>query len=154
MAEDTQPESAPEQNLVIQRIYVKDISFESPDSPQNFTQQWQPEVNIELSTEGQTLQNDNYEVILKVTVTAKNDDKTAFLAEVHQAGIFTLTGFDDEQRGHVLGSYCPNVLFPYIREAISEMIIRGGYPTIYLTPVNFDALYQEQQQQQNVAAQH
>lgn len=148
MAEETQQAT---QNLAIQKIYTKDISFESPNSPYGFQDEWQPEINVDLNTDGQTLENDNYEVILKITVTAKNKDKTAFLAEVHQAGIFHLTGFDDEQRGFILGSFCPGTLFPYAREVISSLVTDGGYPPVILQPVNFEALYQENLKQ-NAAA--
>ena len=136
-----------QQNLGIQKIYTKDVSFESPNSPFGFQDEWQPEISVDLNTDGQTLENDNYEVILKITVTAKNKDKTAFLAEVHQAGIFQLTGFDDEQRGFVLGSFCPGTLFPYAREVISSMVTNGGYPPVILAPVNFEALYQQRLQE-------
>ncbi len=140
MAEETQQAT---QNLAIQKIYTKDISFESPNSPFGFQDDWQPEINVDLNTDGQGLENDNYEVVLKITITKKNKDKTAFLAEVHQAGIFHLTGFDEEQRGFILGSFCPGTLFPYAREVISSLVTDGGYPPVLLQPVNFEALYQQ-----------
>ena len=149
MAEETQ--QAATQNLAIQKIYTKDISFESPNSPFGFQDEWQPEISVDLNTDGQTLENDNYEVVLKVTVTAKNNTKTAFLAEVHQAGVFHLTGFDEEQRNFILGSYCPGTLFPYAREVISSLVTNGGYPPVILAPVNFEALYHEHQQKNQPA---
>ncbi len=145
-AEETQTEET--QNLSIQKIYTKDISFESPNSPFAFQDDWKPEISVDLNTDGQTLEQDNYEVILKVTVTATNNDKTVFLAEVHQAGVFHLSGFDEEQHGFILGSYCPGTLFPYAREVISSLVTDGGYPPVILAPVNFEALYQEHQQNQ------
>lgn len=140
MAEETQEAT---QNLAIQKIYTKDVSFESPNSPFGFQDEWKPAISVDLNTDGQTLEDNIFEVILKVTVTAKNNDKTAFLAEVQQAGIFQLSGFDDEQQGFIIGSYCPGTLFPYAREVISSMITDGGYPPVVLAPVNFEALYQE-----------
>jgi len=139
-AENTQ---AATQNLAIQKIYTKDISFESPNSPFGFQDEWKPEVSVDINTDGQTLENNNFEVILKVTITAKNNDKTAFLVEVQQAGVFQLTGFDDEQQAFILGSYCPGTLFPYARQVISNLVTDGGYPPVILAPVNFEALYQE-----------
>ncbi len=143
--EDTQKLNQEEdsQNLAIQKIYTKDVSFESPNSPFAFQDDWSPEISVDLNTDGQSLENNNFEVILKVTVTAKNKDKTVFLAEVQQAGIFQLTGFDDEQQSFIIGSYCPGTLFPYAREVISSMVTDGGYPPVVLAPVNFEALYQE-----------
>lgn len=143
----TENKEAQTQNLAIQKIYTKDISFESPNSPFGFQDEWKPEVSVDINTDGQTLENNNFEVVLKVTITAKNNDKTAFLAEVHQAGVFQLSGFDDEQQAFVLGSYCPGTLFPYAREVISSLVTDGGYPPVILAPVNFEALYQEHLQQ-------
>jgi len=145
MAEENQ--QTENQNLAIQKIYTKDMSFESPNSPFGFQDEWKPEVNVDLNTDGQNLENNNYEVVLKITVTAKNNNKTAFLAEVHQAGVFQLTGFDEEQRGFILGSFCPGTLFPYAREVISSMVTDGGYPPVILAPVNFEALYQQRLQE-------
>lgn len=136
-------EQAATQNLAIQKIYTKDISFESPNSPFGFQDEWKPEVSVDINTDGQTLENNNFEVVLKVTITAKNNDKTAFLVEVQQAGVFQLTGFDDEQQAFILGSYCPGTLFPYARQVISNLVTDGGYPPVILAPVNFEALYQE-----------
>lgn len=138
----------------IQRIYVKDLSFESPNAPTIFTgQAWSPEVNIQLNTETTTLEAGMFEVVLKVTVTAKVEEKTAFLVEVEQAGIFSITGFDQAEMGHMLGSYAPNLLFPYAREAVSDLVGRGSFPQMLLSPVNFDALYAQHLQQQQEKAQ-
>jgi preprotein translocase subunit SecB len=133
--------------FVIQRLYVKDISFESPSAPEIFQSEWTPEVDMDLQQQSQKLKDDIYEVVLHITVTVKLKDKTAFLVEVKQAGIFTLKGFTDEQLGPMLGSFCPNILFPYARELISESVSRGSFPPLYLAPINFDVLYHEQMQQ-------
>lgn len=147
---ETDDQSANEQSqqFVLQKIYLKDISFETPSSPGIFTEKWEPEVNVELQTSGKTLADNVQEVVLTVTVTAKLGDKTAYLAEVSQAGVFTLAGFSDEERAHMQGSYCPNLLFPYAREAVSDLIGKGGFPQMLLAPVNFDALLAQHRQQQ------
>lgn len=137
-----------EQQFALQKIYLKDISFETPNSPQIFTEEWKPEVNVELATAGKPLNEEVMEVVLSVTVTAKLNGKTAYLAEVHQAGVFTLTGFNSNELEHMQGSYCPNLLFPYAREAISDLIGKGGFPQLLLAPVNFDALLAQHKQQQ------
>lgn len=132
----------------IQRIYTKDISYESPNTPQLFREPWQPNVDVELNVNTVNLGEDHYEVKLSITTTVKSQDKMAFLAEVHQAGIFKIQGFSGAQLHRMLGSYCPNILFPYIREAISDLVVRGGFPPLYLTPINFDVLYDQQLQKQ------
>lgn len=139
---------AEEQGFDIQRIYIKDTSFESPNTPQVFREEWKPEVNIDLQTKTQALEENAHEVVLTVTVTAKKEGKTIFLIEVKQAGIFTIKGFDKDQLGQMVGSFCPNILFPYAREIISDIAVRGGFPPLYLTPVNFDALYAQHVEQQ------
>lgn len=139
---------AENQTFDIQRIYIKDSSFESPNTPAIFREEWQPEVSIDLQTKSQILEADAHEVVLTVTVTAKKQDKTVFLVEVKQAGIFGIKGFNKDQLGHMLGSFCPNILFPYAREAISDISVRGGFPPLYLTPVNFDMLYAQHLEQQ------
>jgi len=146
-------EQSQDQQFGLQKVYLKDTSFETPNSPEIFTEEWKPEVNVELGTSGKLLGENVHEIVLAVTVTAKLGDKTAYLAEVHQAGVFTMTGFNDDERAHMQGSYCPNILFPYAREAISDLIGKGGFPQLLLAPVNFDALMaQRQQQQQSVVA--
>lgn len=132
--------------FTLQRIYVKDLSFETPNAPKTFLSAWQPEVNIELSTQANRLEDGkNYEVVLSLTVTAKNDNSTAFLVEVKQAGIFTIEGVPESQLAHLLGAYCPNVLFPFARETISDVVTRGSFPQLLLAPVNFDAVFAEAQ---------
>ncbi|HHI92787.1 MAG TPA: protein-export chaperone SecB [Gammaproteobacteria bacterium] len=141
-----------EQQFTLQKIYLKDISFETPNSPEIFTEEWKPDVNVELQTAGKPLTDEVMEVVLTVTVTAKLGDKTAYLAEAHQAGVFTIAGFSDDERVHMQGSYCPNILFPYAREAISDLVSKGGFPQLLLAPVNFDALLAQHKQQAEASA--
>jgi preprotein translocase subunit SecB len=142
---------AENQTFDIQRLYIKDSSFESPSVPAIFREEWQPEVSIDLQTKSQILEGDLHEVVLTVTVTAKKKEKIIFLVEVKQAGIFAIKGFSKEQLGHMLGSFCPNVLFPYAREVVTDIAVRGGFPPLYLTPVNFDMLYAQHLEQQKQA---
>lgn len=141
-----------EMTFQIQRIYTKDISFEAPNAPQVFQKEWQPEVKLDLDTSSNTLAENVYEVILRVTVTATMDNETAFLCEVQQAGIFTVEGIEGTQLAHCLGAYCPNVLFPYARECITSLVSRGTFPQLNLAPVNFDALFMNYLQQQQTEA--
>ncbi len=138
---------AEEKHFSIQKIYTKDISFETPNSPQIFTEKWEPKVDFNLGTNVQTLENEMYEVSLTVTVTVKCGESTAYLVEVCQAGIYALKGFSEEEMGPMVGSFCPNILFPYAREAISDLVAKGGFPQLLLAPVNFDALYAQHLQQ-------
>lgn len=123
------------------RIYLKDVSFETPNSPAIFMQEPNQDVNLQLNSSVNPLEDDTYEVVLSVTVTAKQGDKTSFLVEVHQAGIFALKGFEESQKGAMLGAYCPNTLFPFAREAIADLVMKGGFPQILLAPINFEALH-------------
>lgn len=127
--------------LALERIYVKDMSLEVPGADV-FTREWQPELDINLSSAAEKLDDDHYQVILTVNVTANNGGETAFIAEVHQAGIFMLQNIPEEQLGAILGAYCPNVLFPYAREVVSDIVTRGSFPQLLLAPVNFDQAYQ------------
>jgi preprotein translocase subunit SecB len=132
--------------LSLQKIYTKDVSFEAPAAPQIFqSSSGQPNVELNLSQRVTQLGETAYEVVLSVTATCKIEDKTAYLAEVHQAGIFGLAGFDPQGRDAVLQTYCPNVLFPYARQIVSDLVQAGGFPPFFLQPINFDALYAEQQ---------
>ena len=145
--------NAPQGKFNIHRIYIKDISFEAPNSPQVFNDKWQPKNSMDLNTNAQKLADNLYEVVLSITVTVKNNEQTAFLVEVHQAGIFQIEGFEDAHLQGVLGSFCPNVIFPYAREAVSDIVSRGGFPQLLLAPINFDALYQQHLQKQAEADQ-
>lgn len=145
MSEENQ---APAQQVNLQKIYVKDVSFETPNSPQIFSKDWQPDVSIDLATNGQPIEGELYECVLTITVTAQSGGETAFLAEVHQAGIFEIRGFPDEQLAPILGIFCPTTLFPYVREAITELVSKGGFPQLLLAPVNFEAIYAQSQAEQ------
>jgi preprotein translocase subunit SecB len=127
----------------IQRIYVKDISYEAPSAPYIFKENWNPKVEIDLQNKQELLEAGVYQVVLTVSTTVKINDKVAFIAEVHQAGIFTIRNFPEDQLQHVLGSFCPSVIFPYARESITDLVTRGGFPQLYLSPINFDAIYQQ-----------
>ncbi len=144
MAEESTTE---DKQFSIQKIYTKDISYETPNSPKIFTEKWEPAVDFNLGTHVETLENDLYEISLTVTVTVKCNDSTAYLVEVNQAGIFSLTGFPEQEMGPMLGSFCPNILFPYAREVVSDLVSKGGFPQLLLAPVNFDALYAQHLQQ-------
>jgi preprotein translocase subunit SecB len=135
------PHTGPE--FAIQRIYVTGLSVETPNSPQIFLDQWDPEVKLDIETKASSLDKNTHEVVLTVTVTVKIKDKTAFLVEVQQAGIFSLVNFPEDQLHPMLGSFCPNILYPYAREAVTDAVVRAGFPQLYLTPVNFDALYEQ-----------
>ena len=130
----------PQHEFAIQRIYIKDLSYEAPNTPELFKNEWVPQVDFNLHTDSKKLADDIYEVVLQVTVTTKLKTQTAFLIEVKQAGIFTVKGFNKEQLGPMLGSFCPNILFPYARELISATINRGSFPPLYLAPINFDSM--------------
>ncbi len=140
--------------FAIQRIYVKDISFETPNSPAIFRQKWHPRINVDLNTNGVALEEGIYEVVLSLTVTAKLEDTTAFLVEVQQAGIFTIKGLQEKELPVLLGSFCPNILFPYAREVISDLVTKGGFPQLLLAPVNFDALFAQHQEKNRQQATH
>jgi len=140
------------QHFDIQKIYIQDVSLETPNSPGIFTEQWQPQTEVRLETGATPLTQDLFEVVLTVTITAKLGDRTAYLAEVQQAGIFTLKGFEDAQMGQMLHAFCPNVLFPFAREELASLIGKGGFPALLLNPINFDALYLQRLQQQQAAA--
>jgi len=144
MAEENQ---AQEKQFSIQKIYTKDISFESPAAPNVFTEKWEPAVDFNLGTNATPLQDSMFDVALTVTVTVKTGDTTAYLVEATQSGIFSLAGFSEQEMGPMLGSFCPNILFPYVREVISDLVAKGGFPQLLLAPVNFDALYAQHMQQ-------
>lgn len=144
MAEES---NQPERQFALQKIYIKDVSFETPHSPEVFTLKWEPQVEFNLSSNAERLQEGLFEISLTTTLTAKLEEKTAYLVEICQAGIFAVAGFTDEEFGPLLGSYCPNVLFPFVREAISDLVMKGGFPPMLLAPVNFDALYMQHVQQ-------
>lgn len=144
-----QDASAPQEaQFVLQRIYTKDVSFESPKAPESFLQQWKPKINMELNTSNRQLGDDNYEVVLSVTITANNEaEETVYLVEVQQAGIFLVRGMAQEALGQTLNAFCPNVLFPYLRESVDSIVTKGSFPPLMLAPVNFDAIYAQARSQ-------
>ncbi len=151
MAEENAAEN--EKRISVAKIYVKDFSFESPMSPEVFkTDKWAPQTNLNLRSAHNELENGVHEVVLTITVDAKEDDKTVFLVELQQAGLFELKGYEDDERAAITGSYCPSILFPYARESIAGVIQKGGFPEFVLQPINFDALYMQSQQQAAEAA--
>lgn len=129
--------------FALQRVYLKDVSFEAPNTPQVFTKEWRPEVKLDLNTGAQKLDDTHYEVSIKVTVTATNEDETAFLVEIVQAGLFVLANIPEDQVRPMLGALCPNILFPYLRENVDSLVIKGGFPALVLAHINFDALFQQ-----------
>lgn len=146
-------ETQEQTQFALQRIYTKDISFEAPNSPAAFTKQWKPEVKLDLNTSGRKVDEQHYEVSVKVTITAKNDDETAFLVELVQCGLFVAINIPEQQLGAMLGAMCPNILFPYLRENIDNLVVKGGFPALMLAPINFEALYQKRAQEAQAAQQ-
>ena len=127
----------------IQKIYVKDVSFEVPGAPQVFNEPGQPQLELNLNQKVGRVGEGLFEVVLGITLTCKLAEKTVYLAEIEQAGLFALAGFDDRTLDMMLGTYCPNVLFPYARQFLGELVAQGGFPPFYLQPINFEALYAE-----------
>jgi preprotein translocase subunit SecB len=150
MADNTTPaaaattEQSADKQIMLQRMYVKDCSFESPRSPAIFATSTAPEITVNMHTNAQPLEDGNIEVVLQVTAEASHEERTVFLVEVQQAGLFTLKGFNEQEQAMILASYCPNILFPYLREVVSDLTLKGGMAPLILQPVNFDALYAQQ----------
>ncbi|MBB3230580.1 protein-export chaperone SecB [Halomonas stenophila] len=140
----------PQVQFALQRIYVKDLSFEAPNSPAVFQQPFKPKVGLDLNTTHQKVGEELYEVVIKVTaqVTHSEEGTTSFLAEIEQAGLFRIGGIEGAQLDHTLGAFCPNVLFPYARECIDNLVNRGGFPPLMLAPVNFEAIYAQKKQRE------
>lgn len=145
MAEQTQPQD--ERTFQLHRIYIKDLSFESPNSPRVFIGDWQPKHELNLNTQINRIDELTFEVILSVTVTTHLGDQTACIVEVQQAGLVGVKGFSEQELGPLLGAYCPNLLFPYAREAISDLVGKGSFPQLLLQPVNFEVLYAQRQRE-------
>jgi len=137
--------------LALERIYTKDVSFEIP-SAEVFTKEWKPELNINLSSTADKIDPTHYEVSLKVVVEAKNDNQTAFIVDITQAGIFLVDGVEDERLPYILGAYCPNILFPFLREAVNDLVTKGSFPQLLLTPINFDAEFEANMQRAQMEA--
>ena len=137
----------------IEKIYVKDLSLEVPNAPQVFMQADAPQLDVQVHTEAGHFTDALYEVVVTVTVTAKSGEKTLFLAEVAQAGIFTIANVPAEELDPLLGIGCPTILYPYVREAVSDVVTRAGFPPVLLAPVSFEALYMQRMQEQGAAEQ-
>ncbi|MDM8545003.1 protein-export chaperone SecB [Candidatus Venteria ishoeyi] len=159
MSENENPQQntqqPPQQYVAAQKIYTKDISFETPNTPALFIKpsQQQPQVNFNLSVSSSNQGENLYEVVVNITVTVKMEDKTAFLVELQQAGLFAIAGFAQEQMPYLINSYCPNILFPFVRETVADLVSRGGFPQLLLEPIDFDSLFQQQVQQQQAQQQ-
>lgn len=156
MAEEQTPVEQENQDqdvvFVIEKIYVKDLSLEAPNTPQIFLQRENPQVGIELSNSAKQLEDGLFDVAITVTVTSKIEDKTVFLVEVTQAGIFQARNIPEENLEGLLAVTCPNILFPYVREIVSDLVVRAGFPPVLLSPINFEAMYLQQKQQQVAGA--
>ena len=139
-------EQQDQRQFLVQRIYTKDISFEAPNTPLIFQENWNPEINVGLGSDINKIGDNNFELVLKVSVEAKHQDKTVFLVEVQQGGLFLIQGFGEEDTDALMGVAAPNVLFPYAREVVSDLVTRGSFPQFVLQPVNFEAIYTQQRQ--------
>ncbi len=146
----------PPTEFVLERIYVRDLSFESPRAPESFREQWQPQLQLDLNTRTNGLNDERYEVVLTVTVHAKSAaGQTIMIVEVQQGGVFRIRGLGEDQLRRVLATNCPGILFPYIRETIDTLVVKGGFPPLMLAPVNFDGMFEEAlKRNQQSAVQH
>lgn len=152
MADEQSQNNASQRQLVLQKIYVKDLSFESPKAPGIFTTNVTPQTQINIRSSTQNIAANTEEVTLTLTLEAKDNEQTLFLVEVAQSGIFFMQGYTAEERSMLIGSFCPATLYPYAREAISDAVQKGGFPQLLLQPINFDALYQQAQQERAMRA--
>jgi len=142
-------EQETKKQFAIQKLYIKDASFESPATPESFSfKKWKPKIDLNLTNNQRRIEGDLYEAVLCITATVSHNDSTAFLVEVQQAALVSIVGFDEEETKYLLGSQCMTILFPYAREVVSDLSTRGGFPPLILSPVNFDALYHQHLQQQ------
>ncbi len=133
--------------FLVQKVYVKDISFETPNTPEVFKMEWKPEIDMNMTNKATPIGDDHFDVVLSVTLTVKLGDKVAYLVEVNQAGIFMIRNLPEDVIDRMLAIVCANILFPFAREAVSDVITRGGFPQLLLAPVNFDALYEQEKEQ-------
>ncbi len=137
-----QDQSTAEKQIAIQKIYVKDFSFESPHTPEVFTKSdWKPKTDLNLRSSHKSGPENSHEVVLTITIEAKEGEQTFFLIELQQAGLFHIAGYGEDEFKAIVGSYCPNILFPYARESVANIVSKGGFPEFLLQPINFDALY-------------
>jgi preprotein translocase subunit SecB len=149
-----QDQGTSDKQIAIQKIYVKDFSFESPHTPAVFTKtNWSPKTDLNLRSSHTTGTDNNHEVVLTITIEAKEDEQTFFLVELQQAGLFHIAGYDEAEFKAIIGSYCPNILFPYARESVANIVSKGGFPEFLLQPINFDALYAQGMAQAQAQAQ-
>lgn len=139
---------APQTQFALQRLYLSDVSFEAPNSPEVFMVKEQPQVDVKLDTKNRQVSEDLYEVTVKITAQVTFGEKTAFLAEVEQSGAFQITGIEGDNLEHALGAFSPNILFPYAREAIDNLVVKGGFPPLMIAPVNFEAIFAERKQRE------
>lgn len=144
----TEPNNAPGApqaagNFLLQRIFLANASFESPAAPAIFTREWKADTEVQFNTGATKISDNQYHVALRLTVTTTNEGKTSFIAEVEMGGIFLVEGMNPAQLERTLGSTCPNILFPYVREALSDLVARGTFPQLLLQPMNFDAIYND-----------
>ena len=140
------------QNFVIHRMYLKDLSFEAGEAPQIFQAEWKPQMNFDMNSQHHKVADDTYEVVLHATLTTKIEEKTAYIAEVQYAGIFTIRDYDDQQLDALLKSYCPTVIYPYMREVFADVVNKGSFPQAHIAPINFDAIYAQNLQAQQEQA--
>ncbi len=139
-----------QKQISINKIYLKDFSFESPKAPDVFRSgEWKPQTDLNLRSSHNALEGEDnlHEVVLTITIDAKQNDSTLFLVEIQQAGLFQISGYAEEEFSAIVGSFCPNILFPYARESIASIVQKGGFPEFVLQPINFDALYMQSRQQ-------
>jgi preprotein translocase subunit SecB len=152
-AAEGQEQQQPQIQFGLQRLYLKDLSFEAPQGVQAFTQDWEPQVQQELNNTINKLDENNHEAVLHITITVKLGDKVAFLAEVQQAGLFATAGMNEQQIAHAMSTAAPAMLFPYAREALDNIIVKGSFPALMIPPVNFDALFAQAVQKAKADAQ-
>tara|TARA_B110000046_G_C12935879_1_gene373561 strand:- start:45 stop:557 length:513 start_codon:yes stop_codon:yes gene_type:complete len=152
-APEAASETPAEPKFAVQRIYLKDLSFETPQGAEGFQKNWKPKVNQDLNTKTSKIEEGVFEVALRITVTVTDGEDTIYLIEAEQAGLFTATGFSDQQLTQVLNTTCPSMLFPYVREVIDNVLVKGSFPPLMIPPINFDALFASavQQAQENAA---
>jgi preprotein translocase subunit SecB len=145
---DTEKKQDAEQpQFSIQRVYLKDLSFETPQGPSAFKKKWQPKVSQDLNTKTNLVEEGIFEVALRVTITMKDGDDAIYIVEAEQAGLFNIKGFTDEQLPQILNTTCPGILFPYLRETLDSVVTKGSFPALLLPPINFDALFANAMQQ-------
>jgi preprotein translocase subunit SecB len=143
--------AAADPEFSVERIYVRDVSFESPRAPEVFREQWQPNIQLDINTRANNLGEERFEVILTVTVHAKAAGQTLMIVEVQQAGVFRIKGLAEDRLRRILATHCPGILFPYVRESVDSLVVKGGLPPLQLAPVNFDAMFDEAMKQRNAA---